>query len=90
MNLILTNLSNFHQNDVHKHHSTSLFQNVLSQGQANSFFNAVIPFNIEHLNEGGAMDLAAGVFTVPVDGIYHFEFSYFFCFTFHRTGLISS
>jgi len=37
--------------------------------------NAVIPFNIEHLNEGGAMDLAAGVFTVPVDGIYHFEFS---------------
>jgi len=40
-----------------------------------SLVNAVIPFNIEHLNEGGAMNLAAGVFTVPVNGIYHFEFS---------------
>jgi len=37
--------------------------------------NTVIPFDIERLNVGGAMDLATGVFTVPVDGIYHFEFT---------------
>ena len=27
------------------------------------------------LNEGGAMDLSSGIFTAPVSGIYHFEFS---------------
>jgi len=36
---------------------------------------AVIPFDVERLNVGGAMNLATGVFTAPVDGIYHFEFS---------------
>jgi len=35
----------------------------------------VIPFESVQLNEGGAMNAAAGVFTAPVDGIYHFEFS---------------
>jgi len=34
-----------------------------------------IPWEVEHLNEGGAMDLPSGVFTVPVNGIYHFDFS---------------
>jgi len=37
--------------------------------------NAVIPFETERLNEGGAMNLVTGIFTVPVDGIYHFEFT---------------
>lgn len=35
----------------------------------------VIPFQLALLNEGGAMDLSNGIFTAPVSGIYHFEFS---------------
>lgn len=40
-----------------------------------SFTNAIIPFELARLNEGGAMNLASGIFTAPVPGIYHFEFS---------------
>jgi len=46
--------------------------------QRDTIFNTdytVIPFESARLNEGGAMNLASGVFTAPVDGIYHFEFS---------------
>ncbi len=35
----------------------------------------IIPWEVERLNEGGAMNLASGIFTVPLNGIYHFEFS---------------
>jgi len=35
--------------------------------------DAVIPFELARLNEGSAFDLASGVFTVPVPGIYHFD-----------------
>jgi len=40
-----------------------------------SLVNAVIPFDRVLLNEGEAMNAAAGIFTVPVDGIYHFDFT---------------
>jgi len=30
---------------------------------------------VERLNEGAAFNLSAGIFTVPVSGIYHFDFS---------------
>lgn len=40
-----------------------------------STHEAVIPFELAFLNEGGAMNLASGIFTAPVPGIYHFEFS---------------
>jgi len=40
-----------------------------------SLTNVVVPFNIEILNVGDAMNTASGVFTAPVDGVYHFEFS---------------
>lgn len=35
----------------------------------------IIPFDIERLNVGGAMNLTSGVFTVPLNGTYHFQFS---------------
>ena len=46
--------------------------------QRNSNFgtqNATIPFELAPLNEGDAFDLSSGIFTVPVKGIYHFDFS---------------
>jgi len=37
--------------------------------------DVVLPFELELLNIGGGMNTASGVFTAPVDGLYHFEFS---------------
>lgn len=35
----------------------------------------IIPFEVERLNMGGAMNLSRGIFIAPVPGIYHFSFS---------------
>ena len=35
---------------------------------------SVIPYEFAQLNIGGAMNLASGVFTVPVNGRYQFNF----------------
>jgi len=37
--------------------------------------DAVIPFELARLNEGNAFNLSFGIFTVPVPGIYYFDFS---------------
>jgi len=37
--------------------------------------NAVIPFELARLNEGGAFNFSSGIFTIPVPGIYHFDLS---------------
>ena len=46
--------------------------------QRNSIFNtpkSIIPFESARLNEGDAFSLSSGIFTAPVNGIYHFQFS---------------
>ena len=35
----------------------------------------ILRFQLARLNVGGAFNLSSGIFTAPVNGIYHFEFS---------------
>ena len=46
--------------------------------QRNSYFDTIttpIPFQLEVVNEGNAMDLSSGIFTTPRPGIYFFSFT---------------
>lgn len=47
----------------------------VQRDKAFSAGNAIIPFQLSRLNEGNAFDLASGIFTVSVPGIYYFNFS---------------
>ena len=40
-----------------------------------ALYDAIIPFQSARLNEGDAFNLTSGVFTVPINGIYIFQFS---------------
>jgi len=46
--------------------------------QRNSNFSTTgkVPWELARLNEGEAMNLTSGVFTAPVPGLYHFDFSF--------------
>lgn len=54
---------------------TKIVQFYVQRNTSFSTRYAVIPFELALLNEGDAMDLASGIFTAPVNGLYHFEFS---------------
>ena len=41
-----------------------------------SQLNAIITFEVERLNVGGAMKINTGVFTAPRSGTYHFSFAF--------------
>ena len=46
--------------------------------QRNSSFDTTgtpIPFDLEMVNDGNAMNLTTGIFTAPVTGIYFFSFT---------------
>jgi hypothetical protein len=46
--------------------------------QRNSYFDTIttpIPFQLEVVNEGNAMNLTTGIFTAPLTGIYFFSFT---------------
>ena len=38
--------------------------------------NSIIPFEVERINVGGAMNLNTGVFNAPRSGTYHFSFTF--------------
>jgi hypothetical protein len=40
-----------------------------------STFGTPIPFDLEKVNEGNAMDLTSGIFTAPRPGIYFFSYT---------------
>ena len=48
---------------------------VQRESNLGSVTSGVIPFEFAPVNEGNAFDLSSGIFTAPVNGFYHFQFS---------------
>ena len=48
---------------------------VQRESNLGSVTSGVIPFEFAPVNEGNAFDLSSGIFTAPVNGYYHFQFS---------------
>jgi len=60
--------------DVKSSHVTFHVQRQSSFNSGSSV-NPIIPFEIERLNIGNAMNIASGIFRVPKAGTYYFTFS---------------
>ena len=48
---------------------------VQRKSNLGSVTSGAIPFEFAPVNEGNAFDLSSGIFTAPVNGFYHFQFS---------------
>lgn len=59
----------------HKKHSSTSAVHFHVQRKTPWKTQGVVPFEIEQLNVGGAMELSSGIFTAPKSGIYHFSLS---------------
>ena len=69
--------------------STGVYFYVGRTSNYNSSYS-VIPYEVEHLNVGNAMNLASGAFTAPVNGRYQFNFVALGDYSSESTGKIDA